>query len=129
MKRFIGIVMFILFTAGVVYSAAITDPVAATIPSNMRYQSYVTLSGYTSVTFNFESDLGRPAYLGYIRNVGSQEIELMPNYYEDSGSTMNPIAVGGAGTVWNFSPNNLQVNTLKIRSTTAEELNIEVVVH
>ena len=129
MKRFLAAILFVLFTAGVIYAAAITDPVAKTVPSNMRYQSYVTLSGYTSVTYNFKSDLGRSAYLGYIRNAGSQVIELLPNYYEDSGSTMNPIKVEGSGTVWNFSPNNLQVDTLKIRSTTAAELNIEVVIH
>ena len=130
MKRSIMSVLLFLSIVGSAFAFDLADPVnQVDIPSNMRYQSYATLSGYTSITINFKGDLGRPAYLGYVRNIGSQNIELMPNYYIDTGNTMNPIIIGGSGVVWNFSPNNLQVDTLKIRSTTTTELNIEVVIH
>ena len=122
-------ILFIILMVGGAFAFDMSDPVATTVPANMRYQSYVTLSGYTSVTMDFKTDLGRAAVLGYVRNVGSQDIELMPNYDSDSGATMNPIPVGGDGVVWNFSPANLQVDTMKIRSTTAAELNIQVIVH
>jgi hypothetical protein len=122
-------ILFMLIMVGGAFAFDMTDPVATTIPANMRYQSYVTLSGYTSVTIPFKSDLGRAVYLGYVRNVGAQQIEVFPNYAEDTGSTMNAIPVGGGGVVWDFSPANLQIDTMKIRSTTAADLNIEVVVH
>ena len=129
MKRGLLSILFILGLVGSAFAFDMTDPVATTIPANMRYQSYVTLSGYTSVTIPFKSDLGRAAVLGYVRNVGTQQIELLPNYAEDTGNTMNPIKVGGSGVVWDFSPANLKVDTIKIRSTTTAELNIEIVVH
>lgn len=129
MKKGILSILMIIGLVGSAFAFDMSDPVATTIPTNMRYQSYVTLSGYTSVTIDFRTDLGRPAVLGYVRNIGTQNIELFPNYVEDTGNTMNAIPVGGLGTVWNFSPANLSVNTIKIRSTTATELNIEVVAH
>lgn len=122
-------ILFIMIMVGEAFAFDMTDPVATTIPANMRYQSYVTLSGYTSVTIPFKSDLGRSVYLGYIRNVGTQQIEVFPNYAEDMGATMNAIPVGGGGVVWDFSPANLQIDTMKIRSTTSAELNIEVAIH
>lgn len=129
MKKGIISILFILGLVGSAMAFDMTDPVATTVPVNMRYQSYITLSGYTSVTIPFNDDLGRAAMLGYIRNLGAQYIEIFPNYAEDTGNTMNAIKIGGSGTVWDFSPANLKVDTIKIRSTTAAELNIEVVVH
>lgn len=129
MKKGIMSILFVLGLVGSAFAFNMTDPVEPTLPANMRYQSYVTLSGYTSITIPFSADLGRAAMLGYVRNVGAQQIEIFPNYAEDTGNTMNAIKIGGDGIVWDFSPANLKVDTIKIRSTTSAELNIEVVVH
>lgn len=129
MKKAIVSFILVLVVAAGAFAFDLSDPVSTDIKANKRYQFYSTLGSYTSVTINFKADLGRSAGLGYVRNVGTQDIELMPNYVDDSGATMNPIKVGGSGVVWNFSPANLAYDTMKIRSTTASTLNIEVIVH
>ncbi len=129
MKKGIMCLLFILGLVGSALAFDLSDSVSTDIKPNKRYQFYSTLGSYTSVTINFKADLGRSAGLGYVRNVGSQDIELMPNYADDSGATMNPIKVGGSGVVWNLSPNNLAYDTIKIRSTTAATLNIEIIIH
>ena len=129
MKKALLSIVLILGVAAGAFAFDLSDPVSTDIKANKRYQFYSTLGAYTSVTINFKADLGRSAGLGYVRNIGSQDIELMPNYADDSGATMNPIKVGGSGVVWNFSPANLAYDTMKIRSTTASTLNIEVIVH
>lgn len=129
MKKVIISFMIVLIVSAGAFAFDLSDPVSTSILKNKRYQFYSTLGSYTSVTINFKADLGRSAGLGYVRNVGAQDIELMPNYADDSGATMNPIKVGGSGVVWNFSPANLAYDTMKIRSTTAGTLNIEIIVH
>jgi hypothetical protein len=129
MKKAILSIVLVLLVAVGAFAFDLSDPVDTNIKANKRYQFYSTLGSYTSVTIDFNGDLGRSAGLGYVRNVGTQDIELMPNYVDDPGATMNPIKVGSNGVVWNFSPANLAYDTMKIRSTTAGTLNIEVMVH
>ena len=130
-KRIKGLlsILFIMLMVGGAFAFELSEPVSTDIKVNKRYQLYETLGSYTSVTMDFKTDLGRSAGLGYVYNKGGQEIELLPNYVDDTGATMNPIPVAGNGTVWNFSPANLAFDSMKIRSTTAATLNIEVLIH
>jgi len=123
-------ILLLLFIVSGVMGADLSDPVdTSTLKPNKRYQYYSTLATYTSVTIPVKQDLGRSGGLGYVRNKGTQIIEVFPNYLDDTTNSLNGIQVEGSNTVWNFSPSNFAIDSLKIRSTTATTLNIEIVLH
>ena len=130
MKRvFLAIVLSFLI-GGAANGADISDPIDTSIKANKRYQFYSTLGTYTSVTIDVKTDLNKkPAGLGYVLNKGNQDIEIFPNYVDDPTNTMNGINVSGSNTVWNFSPSNFRIDSLKIRSTTVDLLIIEILIH
>lgn len=129
MKKCLMVLSLVLIAFSVALAADLTGNVVDTdIPEKKRYQFYSTLGTYTAIEMNLKRDLGRNGGLGYIHNKGAQVIELLPNYADDSLETMNPITVP-ALAVWNPSPNNLEFETFRIRSTTAATLTVDVLFH
>jgi hypothetical protein len=117
---------------GVAIAADISDPPSQDIPRDKKYQFYApALSTYTSVTINTTADMKSSiCCLGYVLNKGDQDIEVFLNYVDDPTNTMNGINVpGGVNAQWNISPANLKISSLKVRSTTAAFLDIEILLH